>query len=322
MSSELLGNYQDSDDALHVFDNDKYFEWWYFDAAFDNGYSCVCVCYWMSPYTEPHRPVIHMNIYTPEDKMLLGFAALEPKDCSSDLKRCNFNMAGNSVYQEDDKYNMSMHVHKIGADLCFKKRIPGWKQHGNGLLYDEDGKKQGWIIAAPRSDVEGTLMIKGEIVPVKGQGYHDKNFGNCEFQDCFRQWYWGRLYDDRFTLIYYWLFPVDESKPVIARLMLALDDKPILVSEKYELSVEKQEKCSDTGRDVPRKIALQGKNDSGVSFRCDLDISIAELVKLPKLSEFDQYYWRSLGQHTIEVDDNCKRIVSSGKAVSEYFIVR
>ena len=103
-------------------------------------------------------------------------AAVDPKNCSSGADKCNVKMGDNFIRQEGDKYVFSMKAQKIGAELTYHRRIPGWKQNGTGLLYDDGDKKQGWVISAPRSDVEGTLYIDGVAVPVKGKGYHDKNW--------------------------------------------------------------------------------------------------------------------------------------------------
>ena len=41
MSNVPVSVYQDKDDATHPYNTDNYYEWWYLDAQFDNGYSCV-----------------------------------------------------------------------------------------------------------------------------------------------------------------------------------------------------------------------------------------------------------------------------------------
>lgn len=322
MQNELLGNYCDRDDTIHTYDDEDYFEWWYCDARFDNGYSCVMVFYWMSPYTKPNSPVTMMNIYTPEGKNLMGYAAIDKKDCSSSLDHCDARMGNSSIRQEGDKYFVSMRAHKIGADLTYYRRIPGWKQNGDGYLYNEGDKKQGWVIAAPRSEVEGTIYINGISIPVKGQGYHDKNWGNLKFHHCFSRWYWGRLYDDRFTLIYYWLLPAQSGKQLTSRLLLALDNKPILVTNKFTMDIVEEEACRKTGIKIPSRMILKDAGNSNISFRCDIAASLIEGDKAPKeATEYDLYYWRSLGSHIIEVKAGDKTIINSGKLLNEHLLI-
>ena len=42
--------YTDRDDALHPYANPAYYEWWYLDARFDNGYSCVLSWHWLNEF--------------------------------------------------------------------------------------------------------------------------------------------------------------------------------------------------------------------------------------------------------------------------------
>ncbi len=44
--------YHDKDDGLHLHKGDGYYEWWYFDAQFDNGYSCVLTWHWRNVFFE------------------------------------------------------------------------------------------------------------------------------------------------------------------------------------------------------------------------------------------------------------------------------
>jgi predicted secreted hydrolase len=325
MKEVSLGGFQDRDDTLHLNDNrdQDYYEWWYFDARFDNGYACVATFHWFNAFIRPHIPTVQLFIYTPDGKKHIGMAAVDPKNCSSDADKCNVKMGDNFIRQEGDKYVFSMKAQKIGVELTYHRRIPGWKQNGTGYLYDDGDKKQGWVISAPRSDVEGTLYIDGVAVPVKGRGYHDKNWGNSNMYDCFSGWYWGRLYDPKFTLIYYWLYPVDKKAPVISRLLLAQDNKPILITNDYDLKIEKEEICEKFGKKLPMKIVVQSKATSDVQFRCELlTTEVKERDELPKISDWDQYHWRFLGDHKIEVKVDGKSQVSSGQAIHEHLLFR
>ena len=323
MSEVSLGGYQNKDDTLHLTADEDYYEWWYLDARFDNGYACVATFHWVNAFIRPHIPTVQLFIYTPEGKKYVGMAAVDKKECSSNPDHCDVKMGKNFLRQDGETYTYSMHAQKIGAELTYHRRIPGWKQSGTGLLYDEGGKKQGWVIAAPRSDVEGTLYIDGVAVPVKGRGYHDKNWGDSNMYDCFRGWYWGRLYDPKFTLIYYWLYPVDKKAPVISRLLLAYENKPILITNDYDLKVEKEEPCTKFGKNLPMKIVIQSKDTSDVKFHCELvTTEVKERDQLPKISEWDQYHWRFLGDHKIKVTIDGKSVESEGKAIHEHLTFR
>lgn len=323
MNSLSVPQFQDRDDTLHPYDKPEYYEWWYFDARFDNGYSCVATFHWRNPFTQPHIPTVQVFIYSPDGKKHVGMAAVDIKECSSSPHKCDVKMGANFARQEDNKYVISLHARKCGVDLTYHRKIPGWKQNGDGYLFNDGEKKQGWVIAAPRSEVKGTIHIDGADIPVSGLGYHDKNWGNANIDDCFRGWYWGRLYDTDFTLIYYWLFPADTKKAVISRLFIARENKPVLLTNQYDLAVEKEETCELTGKRIPSKIVLQSRGENGVQFRCELlTTNVLERDRLPGLPQWEQFHWRFLGDYTIETKIAGKSSRSTGKAIHEHLVFR
>jgi len=323
LASTILPPYKDSDDALHPYDNPEYYEWWYFDARFDNGYSCVATFHWRNPFTSPHIPTIQVFIYAPDGKKYIGMAAIPLEQCSSNPERCDVEMGGNFARQEGNSYVISMRAKNYGVDLTYNREIPGWKQNGDGLLYNEGDKKQGWIIAAPRSQVEGTLYIEGSKVPVSGIGYHDKNWGNCRIDTCFRSWYWGRLHDPVYTLIFYRLLPIDTNHQHISGLLLAKNNQPVLATNLFNLSVEKEMLCKTTGKNIPAKIVVSNIEGSGPYFNCELvSTSTVETDRLPKLSDLDQYHWRFLGDYNLNVDLSDGQHNARGKSIHEHLVFR
>lgn len=323
MPQMAMGEFRDKDDALHPCDNEEYYEWWYFDARFDNGYSCVATLHWRNAFIKPHIPTVQVFVYAPDGQKYIGMAAVNKEECRSSLDKCDVTLGKNFARKTDNEYVISLHTRKIAVDLTYHRKIAGWKQGGTGYLFDDNGKKQGWVIAAPRSDVEGVITIDDLKIPVEGRGYHDKNWGNSNIYDCFSGWYWGRLYDPQFTLIYYWLFPVDKDKRVISRLFIAQNDKPIMISNDYNLTLEKEMTCELTGKPLPARILLQSSPKGNVKFNCVLDTTgTVERDKLPKIAEWDQYHWRFLGDFKLETTVDGVRSRTEGKAIHEHLLFR
>jgi len=323
LESTLLPPYADSDDTLHTYDNPEYYEWWYFDARFDNGYSCVATYHWRNPFTRPHIPTVQVFIYTPDGKKHIGMAAIDTKECSSNQEKCDVRMGVNFARQEDNRYVISMRAKKYGVDLTYSREIPGWKLNSDGLLYSEGSKKQGWVVAAPRSQVTGNLYIEDKRIPVKGTGYHDKNWGNCRIDECFRSWYWGRLYDSVYSLIYFWIFPIDVNRSITSGLLLARNNQPLLITNRFKLAVEKDEVCKTTGRITPSIIVISNLEGTKPDFSCELiSTATVETDRLPKTSDLDQYHWRFLGDYTLKVNMPVGQETSRGKSIHEYLVFR
>ena len=46
--------YQKRDDGSHIYHNEEnYYEWWYFDASFDNGYHLVATFHYRNMFLRP-----------------------------------------------------------------------------------------------------------------------------------------------------------------------------------------------------------------------------------------------------------------------------
>jgi predicted secreted hydrolase len=323
MAALVLPKWQDLEDTLHPYDNPEYYEWWYFDSRFDNGYSCVATFHWRNPFTFPHRPTVQVFIYSPDGEKNIGMAAIDEASCSSATQRCDVSMGQNYARQEGNTYVIHMAAKLCGVDLVYERELPGWKQNGDGYLFNGVETKQGWVIAAPRSKVNGTLHIRGKDIPVSGTGYHDKNWGNTDIDKSFSGWYWGRLYDSEFTLIYYRLFPSNEQLPVISRLLLARNGIPLAADGSYDFKVVKEETCNVTGRKIPAMIEISSTAKSPVPFHCSLaTTSILERDRLPAQADQQQFHWRFLGDYSLSAEIGGKAITGSGKALHEHLVFK
>ena len=120
MTKVPVSQYQNKDDAVHPYPGDRYYEWWYLDAQFDNGYSCVITFHNRLVFMEPHFPAIQMHIYSPDGKSVVGFKPIDAKDVSVSEDYCEVKMGNNFVRQENGTYKVSVHTRHAGAELTFK----------------------------------------------------------------------------------------------------------------------------------------------------------------------------------------------------------
>jgi predicted secreted hydrolase len=313
--------YTDRDDALHPYNSPDYSEWWYLDCRFDNGYSCVLTWHWLNQFIKPHIPTIQIFTYTPEGKRYVGMEAIDPKACFASEDICDVKMGSSYLKQEGKLYKMAMHSKGIGCELTFEGTVPGWK-FGDGLMVGADKSDivAGWVIACPRAKVYGKLFIKDQVIEVKGNGYHDHNWGNKDLYDIFKGWYWGRLNDPKYTIIYSNTQILDGSW--MPSLYIADDKSTLLATHQYDFAVEKEDAEPKTGDKYPKIISL--KYDSNdLKLNCRLDTkSIAEHNPLPKLNEFNMFNWRFLADYEGDITVDGKRESIKGETISERFIFR
>jgi hypothetical protein len=209
-AAKALYSPKDVDDARHT-DSDLMYEWWYLDAAFDNGYSMSMSFQLMDSrfVTTPGRTkAIEFAIYDPSGKKTGVFDEFDIKDVSASTTSCDVTMGSNRVKGSIPRYDLEFHSKDLskglGCKLTFENTDEGFRQPPNGVYYFSEQPKRyiGWVIAQPRAKVTGTIIVDGKEMPVTGVGYHDHNWGNCKLTEMYKYWYWGRILLPDYTIIY------------------------------------------------------------------------------------------------------------------------
>jgi carotenoid 1,2-hydratase len=203
------------------------YEWWYFDAQSDDGFSIVIIFYEGNPFSRRYieaiesgekarasdYPALSISVYRESEPVFYSFREMQPgeADFSPDEPR---GRAEDSSFGLTVKNGMLVYTVKlrekvssgdeIDAELSFSspdhKRI---LQEGSA---DENHAGHSWNLVQPKAIVTGNIRISGYTemyIPFSGTGYHDHNFGSEPMKDSFREWYWGRYHFAGSTLVYY-----------------------------------------------------------------------------------------------------------------------
>jgi hypothetical protein len=250
----------------------------------------------------------------------MGFKAYDPNAISASDERCDVKMGSSFVKQERGVYRVYARTRGAGVDLTFKNLLPGWKSSGEGL-YRKGDNIQGWVVPVPRGEVEGRLYIGENEIKVKGnRGYHDHNWGNTNIDEAFYGWYWGRLYDEKYTLIYGWCFPQDNEEEIAANLYLARENKPLLGTRNFQLKQENLEIDDDLQRQYARTLRLTG-GESGVDFDCTLNTQrVVEKIDMASVGGRAVWYWRFLADYSARFKSNGLSENVSGQTIHEYML--
>lgn len=315
--------YTDRDDGLHPYDSPGYYEWWYFDAQFNNGYVCALALFWRR-HTGPHCPSVEIDIHAPDGRKVHADEVFDSGAGRAAEDRCDVAIGSSYARQEGpDLYRVVVRSDKAGVDLVFRRRVPGWKVSPTGLLIDDASGKQGWVNAVPRADVEGKLFFEGKQVPVRGLGYHDHNWGSVEMGKSFGGWVWGRVFDPKYTLVYGWLMPLQAETPVKPYVYAAMGNQPIFVSAEMELKIGAEATHQASGNTVPTDIELRGKVPWGVEVNCRMVMTKLldwERAEQPDGSPIN--YYRRMSKCIAEVSMGVMDDRASGDAIDEYVLLR
>ena len=195
----------DIDDAAHQ-SADMVYEWWYLDAAFDNGYSVGMSWQIIDKPGDGSGPIrlIQFAIYDPQGKKTDVEAKFDPAAVNASKTNCDVTMGNNHLKGSYPRWNVDFRQGDLGCNLIFDSLIEGFKTPPDGLVYftKQPARWIGWVIAQPRAKVTGTLILNGKEIAVTGVGYHDHNWGNTFLNDMYHHWYWGRIFLPDYTFIY------------------------------------------------------------------------------------------------------------------------
>lgn len=184
------------------------FEWWYFDAHFDDGMTAVIV-FATKPIIHPGAPLtpnLSLTITRPDGRKTAEFDLPPAAEFSASKEACDVRLGASWVRwsEEDSRWTYRLHAETrtMAADLTFRGLVPPWRP-GAGKSYFGDLKRYfAWLPAIPYGLVEGTLTYDGQPRAVRGSGYHDHNWGNVALPSVMDHWTWGRAHIGEYTLIF------------------------------------------------------------------------------------------------------------------------
>ena len=316
-------NYQRRDDGNHTYSDDEYYEWWYVDASFDNGYHLVASFQYRNIHFKPIIPTLQITIYQPDGTRIVQHTICKPEETYAGADWCDLRMKDSWLKDKGDgTYELYMMIKGIGARLTMKNLVPGWKL-GTGCFYkDEEARKvAGWAVPVPYAEALGELYLKDNAISVKGVAYHDHNWGNYLLHKIFSGWYWGRIHSENYSIDYAWVFPREKDAPVFSPLLLARKGEVILSTDMMDAVFEEITKDGENGQEYAKIIKIKA-DVLGVKLDLSIDtIRPLETWKLPKITEWDQYYYRFIADYKMNLEIDGKRDQIEGEMLHEYMIL-
>lgn len=216
----------------HRIDNIFYFEWWYFDAIFDDDSSLAGSLsingYHSLPETikanadftlninnkgkmEVQKKFSHKEIFLLEDMITIGKNKIERSQSNSIL------------HLEKDNFELT---------LNFKRMLSGfsWGQNGRVIFTRGGDRYLAWLIPLPRAEVRGILKTSKGTFNLKGLGYNDHTWGTISLKDNISHWHWGRIHLEELTLIFAEI--VFKNKTRVTSLAVGEGEKLIYVNSR------------------------------------------------------------------------------------------
>jgi len=267
------------EDGLRADTGPGNFEWWYFDAHFDDGATAV-VTYATKPLlqrNDPLTPMLALTITPPDGRKLSALKLFPADQFAAQRDRCDVRIGPNWARQiapggsapastaSPWRYELHAEADGLAADLVFTGLVPAWRPGAGKNYYDTRlARYFAWLPAIPFGTVEGTLTCDGRTRRVQGTGYHDHNWGNIGLDAVMSHWFWGRAHVGRYTVIYVEMVSNRAYGGVkLPVFMLARDDR-ILTGDGRPLTLKTDDIVSHPGgRAYPRQLDWHWHADEG-----------------------------------------------------------
>jgi len=169
------------------------YEWWYFDGHLDDG--SIIVSAFIIQIDEKNQviPQITFN-FADKDNRIEKTIFFKAGDYQGAKDHCDTKIRNNYFRGKGlDEFEMFLDPSLNdgwGFNLKLKREVPSFRP-GTGY-WDADGEYFAWFCVVPSGTIEGTITKAGKEVKIKGNGYHDHNWGNVPMSKILSDWYWGR----------------------------------------------------------------------------------------------------------------------------------
>ncbi|MGY5872739.1 MAG: lipocalin-like domain-containing protein [Candidatus Thorarchaeota archaeon] len=253
------------DDALHIEVGAKnQFEWWYFDAHLEGGYTLVAFFYaaYPNPGLDQGKIAVELTLLRPDGRKTQKVIKYKKEHFYASREEPHVTIGQNTMkatFTDDGLpvYEIFLEDEDLMFQLTYKAQVKGWKP-GTGYSHFADLGHFAWVVPFPRASVEGTIRDGDKTMSVKGVGYHDHNWLNFSFQSIIEYWMWGRVYSENFTVSYAFIQCNDKvDRHQVKVLMGAQGSEVFLSSGEYEFTQDDFEFSEAAGHSFPRTISIK-----------------------------------------------------------------
>ncbi len=191
------------ENADHYRAEPHFFEWWYFDVAFPDGGWLVAIFHSALFNMGDHRPTLDLRYYPPGGPPTVAIGRFSRQAYRTDPSHFRIHIGDSWVIEKEGAYHLHLSQPPLEAELTFFPRLPGWRV-GTGHLFADlsSGQFFDWVVPVPHARVKGWLRVDGTSRQVTGMGYHDHNWGNLYLPSAFQGWLWGRVWGNKWTVIF------------------------------------------------------------------------------------------------------------------------
>ena len=315
------------------------FEWWYFDAHFDDGSTAVIV-YATKPIINPGAsltPNLSLTVTRADGTKTAEFALPPVDQFAASSEMCDVKIGPSWVKQTDHGTCWTFRLHAetkhLAADLTFTGRVPPWRPGAGKSFFGDLDHYFAWLPSIPFGTVEGKLTYDGETHNLRGTGYHDHNWGNIALPSVMDHWYWGRAHVGDYTLIFVEQIALKKYGSTRMPVFLLAKGDQVLAEDARLLTMQAGQLIQHPGgRAYPRTVDFEygsGEQKIHLALRAPRLIEATSLLgALPPLKRklarlvANPYYFRFNAEMELTIDLPHLHDVQHGNALYELMMLK
>ena len=260
------------DDALHIDVGAKnQYEWWYFDAHLEGGYTLVAFFYaaYPNPGFDQGKIAVELTLLRPDGTKTQKLIKYKKSQFSASREEPHVTIGNNTMkatFTDDgfSIYEIFLEDEDLMFDLTYKADVKAWMP-GDGYSHFAHLGYFAWVVPSPRASVTGYIRDGDKTFEASGVGYHDHNWLDFPFQSIIEYWMWGRVYSENFSVAYAFIQCNDKvDRHAVKVLMLAKGSEVILSTGEYDFTQDNFEFSEAAGHSYPRSISINVPNEMKV----------------------------------------------------------
>lgn len=332
----LIEPLKPADDGLHM-DKRGMYEWWYFDAHLDNGYTLVVFFHASNPNPGLEgKTGMEIVLLRPDGVRVQKFIPYPRSKFAAARDKAKVTIGQNTLrVQPRDSglpiYKIDVEEDGLGCHLTYRAEVNGWKP-GTGLSQFGDLGFFGWVIPFARASVEGTITDGDKTFQVKGIGYHDHNWLNFRFATIIEYWMWGRIYSENFTVSYAFIQCNEKvNRYTVKVLMLAEGKDVILSSGEFDFLKADFEFNPKAKYEFPKQVTLHAPNEMKATLKMKRILEAQDMLEnfspvlrflAKNLMHIQPGYFRLESDFELEVTRDGKSVKETGATLHEIVLFK
>jgi predicted secreted hydrolase len=323
------------EDGLRTDVDSPSFEWWYFDAHFDDGSTAVIVFYTkpMLVWKGPAKPQVSITITRPNGEKTIKFFTSSIDQFSAVKETCDVRVGENWVQGNLHRYRLHVEIDDLAADLTFTGTVNPWRPDAGKACFRDLDHYFAWLPSVPYGLAEGTLIYDDQVHQVKGGGYHDHNWGNIGLNETTDHWYWGRAHLGDYTLIFAEIIASKKFAYKPQPVFMLAKGSEVIIGDGVPLSMDARDFVPHSGgRKYPNEVDIHWQKDEETVHLALRNPQVIEAISLllilpawqrPLLRLFSNpYYFRFNADLEMSVNLKNNKTVERGTTLFEIMILQ